>query len=53
MADIVAVDLEGVPLDEGVAGVDERRHGIVVEEQGVAADYLHIPFCFGKLKYGV
>lgn len=46
MANIVAVNLEGVPLDEGVAGVDERQHGIVVEEQGVAPDYLHIHIHF-------
>lgn len=42
VADIVAVNFEGVPLDQGVFGVDERRHGIIVEKQGVATGYLHI-----------
>lgn len=40
MADIVAVDEEGVPLDEGVVGVDERRRGVVVEEESVASNQL-------------
>lgn len=40
VAHVVAVDGERVPLDEGVAGVDEGGGGVVVEEQRVAPHHL-------------
>lgn len=44
VADVVAVDEEGVPVDEGFVGVDERRRRIVVEQEGVASHYFQIHF---------
>lgn len=36
MTDVVAIDEEGTPLEEGVGGVHEGGHGVVVEEEGVS-----------------
>lgn len=42
MTDVVAIDQEGIPLEEGVAGVHEGGHGVVVEEEGVSPCNLQI-----------
>lgn len=44
MAHIVPIYRERIPLYKCVSGVDERRHGVVVEEQGMAAHHLEIHF---------
>ena len=36
MTDVVAIDQEGIPLEEGFVGVHEGGHGVVVEEEGVS-----------------
>lgn len=40
MADIVAVDGKRVPIDEGVPGVDEGRHSVIIEEHSMASNHL-------------
>lgn len=40
VADIVAVDGEGIPVNERVLGVDEGRHVVIVEQQRVPSHRL-------------